>query len=71
MGDSAHKAQHYHDLALECLVLAKITTAIDIGENYRKVGQYYLAKAWAEITCAKHGALRDQSPADRYLAVAE
>ena len=66
MEGSARKAQHYHDLALECLVLAKITTAIDIGENYRKVGQYYLAKAWAEITCAKHEALRDQLSADGY-----
>jgi hypothetical protein len=60
MGDFARKAQHYHDLALECLVLEKITTAIDVRENYRKAGQYYLAKAGAELTRAKHEALCDQ-----------
>jgi hypothetical protein len=61
MGSCARKAQHYHDLALECLVLAKIATDIDIQENYRTVGQYYLAKAVAELTRAEQEAVSDRS----------
>jgi hypothetical protein len=53
MGDCARRAQHYHDLALEFLVLTKIVTAIDIRENYRKMGRHYLAKARAELARAK------------------
>jgi len=53
MGDSARRAQHYHDLALEFLVLTKIRTAIDIRENYRMMGQHYLAKARAELARAQ------------------
>jgi len=53
MGDSARRAQHYHDLALEFLVLTKIRTAIDIRENYRMMGQHYLAKARAELAHAQ------------------
>ena len=34
MRDYAKRAQHYHDLALEFLVLTRITTAKDIRENY-------------------------------------
>ena len=53
MRDSASRAQHYHDLALEFLVLTRITTAIDIRENYRMMGQHYLAKARVELARAK------------------
>jgi hypothetical protein len=53
MRDFASRAQHYHDLALEFLVLTRITTAIDIRENYRMMGQHYLAKAGAELARAK------------------
>ena len=53
MGDSARRAQHYHDLALEFLVLTRIRTAADIRENYHMMGQHYLAKARAELARAK------------------
>jgi hypothetical protein len=53
MRDYESRAQHYHDLALEFLVLTRITTAIDIRENYRMMGQHYLAKARAELARAK------------------
>ena len=53
MKDYAKRAQHYHDLALEFLVLTRITTAKDIRENYRMMGQHYLAKARAELARAK------------------
>jgi len=53
MRDCASRAQHYHDLALEFLVLTRITTAADIKENYRMMGQHYLAKARAELARAK------------------
>jgi len=53
MRDCASRAQHYHDLALEFLVLTRFTTAIDIRENYRMMGQHYLAKARAELARAK------------------
>jgi hypothetical protein len=53
MKDSASRAQHYHDLALEFLVLTRMTTAIDIRENYRMMGQHYLARARAELARAK------------------
>jgi hypothetical protein len=53
MRDYASRAQHYHDLALEFLVLTRITTAADIRENYRMMGQHYLAKAKAELARAK------------------
>jgi hypothetical protein len=61
MGGYTFKAQHYHDLAFECLVLAKITTNIATRENYHNVGQYYLAKALAELTLAKQEAVHDRS----------
>src|SRR5579871_3581968 len=53
MRDSARRAQHYHDLALEFLALTKITTAIHIRESYRMMGQHYLARARAELARAK------------------
>jgi len=53
MRNCASRAQHYHDLALEFLVLTRITTATDIRENYRMMGQHYLAKARAELARAK------------------
>src|SRR5215470_13192260 len=53
MEDSTRRAQHYHDLALEFLVLTRITTAFDIRENYRMMGQHYLAKARAELAREK------------------
>jgi hypothetical protein len=54
MGDCARRAQHFHDLALEFLVLTRIRTGIDIQENYRMMGQHYLDKARAELARAKN-----------------
>jgi hypothetical protein len=54
MRNCASRAQHYHDLALEFLVLTRITTATDIKENYRMMGQHYLAKARVELARAKN-----------------
>lgn len=53
MGDSARRAQHYHDLALEFLVLTRIRTAADVRESYHLMGEHYLAKARAELARAK------------------
>ena len=53
MGDSTRRAQHYHDLALEFLVLTKIRTAADVRENYHLMGEHYLAKARAELARVK------------------
>jgi hypothetical protein len=53
MKDCASRAQHYHDLALEFLVLTRIKTAADIKETYRMMGQHYLARARAELARAK------------------
>lgn len=53
MRDYASRAQHYHDLALEFLVLTRFKTANDIRENYRMMGQHYLSRAQAELARAK------------------
>jgi hypothetical protein len=53
MRDCTSRAQHYHDLALEFLVLTRFKTANDIRENYRMMGQHYLAKARTELARAK------------------
>ena len=53
MKDCASRAQHYHDLALEFLVLTRFKTAADIKETYRMMGQHYLARARAELARAK------------------
>jgi hypothetical protein len=53
MRDSASRAQHYHDLALEFLVMTRFTAAADIQERYQMMGQHYLAKAGAELARAK------------------
>lgn len=52
MKDSAIQAQHYHDLALEFLVLTRFSTAA-VQEGYHMMGQHYLAKAGAELARAK------------------
>jgi hypothetical protein len=53
MTDSASKAQHYHDLALEFLIMTRFASAADIQEGYRMMGQHYLARAGAELARAK------------------
>jgi hypothetical protein len=53
MKDCANRAQHYHDLALEFLVLTRIKTGAGIRESYRMMGQHYLARARAELARAK------------------
>jgi hypothetical protein len=53
MKDSASQAQHYHDLALEFLVLTRFTTTAAAREGYHMMGQHYLAKASAELARAK------------------
>lgn len=53
MRDSTSQAQHYHDLALEFLVMTRFTAAAEIQERYRMLGQHYLARAGAELARAK------------------
>jgi hypothetical protein len=53
MRDSTSQAQHYHDLALEFLVMTRFTAAAEIQERYRMMGQHYLARAGAELARAK------------------
>jgi hypothetical protein len=57
MKDSTSRAEHYHDLALEFLVMTRFTSAAIIRERYHMMGQYYLARAGAELARAKtdHG----------------
>jgi hypothetical protein len=56
MKDCASRAQHYHDLALEFLVLTRLKTAADIKETYRMMGRHYLARARTELARAKRRA---------------
>lgn len=60
MRDNVGRAQHYHDLALEFLVLTRMTTTIDIRENYRMMGQHYLAKAQAALAHVAKDGIRDR-----------
>jgi hypothetical protein len=60
MKDSATRAQHYHDLALEFLVMTRFTTVVDIQERYRMMGQHYLARAGAELARAKLDVVRGE-----------
>jgi hypothetical protein len=53
MRDSASQAQHYHDLALEFLVMTRFAAAADIRETYRMMGQHFLARAGAALARAK------------------
>jgi hypothetical protein len=53
MQDSASQAQHYHDLALEFLVMTRFASAADVREGYRMMGQHYLARAGAALARAK------------------
>lgn len=53
MRDSTSRAQHYHDLALEFLVMTRFTSAREVQEKYRMMGQHYLALAGAELARAK------------------
>jgi hypothetical protein len=53
MQDNATRAQHYHDLAFEFLVMTRFTATADIRETYRMMGQHYLARAGAELALAK------------------
>jgi hypothetical protein len=58
MQDSASRAQHYHDLAFEFLVMTRFTSAADVRDTYQMMGQHYLARAGAELTLAQqHEAL--------------
>jgi hypothetical protein len=53
MQDSASRAQHYHDLALEFLVMTRFAAAPEARETYRMIGEHYLARAGVELTLAK------------------
>jgi hypothetical protein len=53
MGESTSRAQHYHDLALEFLVMMQFTTAAHVRQRYRMMGEHYLARAGAELARAK------------------
>jgi len=57
----ASRAQHYHDLALEFLVMMRFTAVSQVRERYRMMGQHYLARAGAELARAR----QDQPPAGR------
>ena len=49
----AGRAQHYHDLALEFLVMMRFAGAAQVRERYRMMGQHYLARAGAELARAR------------------
>ena len=53
MGESTSRAQHYHDLALEFLVMMQFTAAAHVRQRYRMMGEHYLARAGAELARAK------------------
>jgi len=59
-GECASRAQHFHDLALEFLVMMRFTAATQVRERYRMMGQHYLARAGAELARA-----REDQPAGR------
>jgi hypothetical protein len=52
-GECASRAQHYHDLALEFLVMMRFAPATQVRERYRMMGQHYLARAGAELARAR------------------
>jgi hypothetical protein len=54
MKESTSRAQHYHDLALEFLVMMRFTAAAQVRKRYRMMGEHYLAKAGAELARAKN-----------------
>jgi hypothetical protein len=60
MQDSASRAQHFHDLALEFLAMTRFAAAPEARETYHMIGQHYLARAGAELTLAKrdHGDIK-------------
>jgi hypothetical protein len=53
MGESTSRAQHYHDLALEFLVMMQFTAAAHVRQRYRMMGEHYLARAGAELARAQ------------------
>jgi len=57
-GGCANRAQHYHDLALEFLVMMRFAAVAQVRERYRMMGQHYLARAGAELARARE----DQPP---------
>jgi hypothetical protein len=54
MTESTSRAQHYHDLALEFLVMMQFTAAAHVRQRYRMMGEHYLARAGAELARAKN-----------------
>lgn len=66
MKESASRAQHYHDLALEFLVMMRFTTAAHVRKRYQMMGRHYLAKAGAELARAK---TKVERPARKFGAV--
>ena len=54
MTESTSRAQHYHDLALEFLVMMQFTAAAQVRQRYRMMGEHYLARAGAELARAKN-----------------
>jgi hypothetical protein len=53
MGESTSRAQHYHDLALEFLVMMQFTAAAHVRQRYRMMGEHYLARAGVELARAQ------------------
>jgi hypothetical protein len=59
MKDSTSRAQHYHDLALEFLVMTRFTAAAVVRERYHMMGQHYLARAGAELARVKTDGIKE------------
>jgi len=53
MTDSASRAEHYQDLALEFLAMTRFAAKAAVQERYRMMGRYYLARAGAELARAE------------------
>ncbi len=49
MKDSVITVRHYHDLALEFLIMTRLAAAPHVRERYRIMGEHYLARAGAEL----------------------
>jgi hypothetical protein len=64
MKDSASRAQHYYDLALEFLAMTRFATAVNVRERYRMMGQHYLTLAGAELARSKSDSRRPGAEKD-------
>jgi hypothetical protein len=49
MGDRVSTARHRHDLALECLIRAKLINDPEVRQLYHNVGKLFLARAYVAL----------------------